>query len=181
MLPRSGMDGVVSREASERDGTGGDAGPDHWWVVGSVIRLLIADDHGIVREGLERLFATVPDVQVVGTAADGGEAVALADQTVPDVVLMDVGMPQVDGVEATRRITAAHPAARVVMLTAHGDQARMRDALEAGAAGYLLKDTRADEIVSAVRAVQAGIAVPRAAGQAGPGRRTPCAGEAGDA
>ena len=71
-----------------------------------------------MREGLERLFATVPDVEVVGSAADGREAVALADQTVPDVVLMDIGMPQVDGVEATRRITAAHPASRVVMLTA---------------------------------------------------------------
>ena len=100
-----------------------------------MIRLLIVDDHGIVREGLERLFATVPDVEVVGTAADGREAVALADLTVPDVVLMDVGMPQVDGVEATRRITAAHPAARIVMLTTHGHQAQVRAALRAGAAG----------------------------------------------
>ena len=89
-----------------------------------MIRLLIADDHGIVREGLERLFATVPDVEVVGTAADGREAIALADRTVPDVVLMDVAMPQLDGVEATRRITAAHPAARIV-------SAGMSDDLEA--------------------------------------------------
>ena len=115
------MGGVVGRETSRRDANRGEAAPDHW-LVGSVIRLLIADDHGIVREGLQRLFATVPGVEVVGTAADGAEAVALADQTVPDVVLMDVGMPQVDGVEATRRITAAHPASRIVMLTAHGER-----------------------------------------------------------
>jgi len=129
-----------------------------------VIRLLIADDHGIVREGLERLFATVPDVQVVGTAADGREAVTLADRTVPDVVLMDVAMPQLDGVEATRRITAAHPAARIVMLTAHGHQSQVRDALRAGAAGYLLKDTPADEVVRAVQAVHAGVTLPGPAG-----------------
>jgi DNA-binding NarL/FixJ family response regulator len=132
-----------------------------------VIRLLIADDHGIVREGLERLFATVPDVEVVGTAADGREAIALADQTVPDVVLMDVGMPQVDGVEATRRIRAAHPASRIVMLTAHGENARIRAALRAGAAGYLLKDTRADDVVRAVQTAHAGAIVLGAVGQAG--------------
>ena len=91
-----------------------------------MIRLLVADDHGIVREGLERLFATVPDVAVVGSAADGREAVALAARTVPDVVLMDVGMPELDGVEATRLITAAHPACRVVMLTVQADQAGYR-------------------------------------------------------
>jgi DNA-binding NarL/FixJ family response regulator len=139
--------------------------------VGSVIRLLIADDHGIVREGLERLFATVPGVEVVGTAADGGEAVALADQTVPDVVLMDIGMPQVDGVEATRRITAAHPASRIVVLTAHGDQARVLEALRAGAAGYLLKDTPADDVVRAVQAAHAGVTV-RGSAVPTPGRST---------
>jgi DNA-binding NarL/FixJ family response regulator len=132
-----------------------------------VIRLLIADDHGIVREGLERLFATVPDVEVVGTAADGREAIALAIQTLPDVVLMDVGMPEVDGVEATRQITAAHPASRIVMLTMHGDQARIRDALRAGAAGYLGKNTRADDIVRAVQAAHAGTTVPRTVDEAG--------------
>lgn len=162
------MDGVVSCRDSERGNTdGGEAEPDQCWV-GQVIRLLIADDHGIVREGLERLFASVPDVEVVGTAADGREAVALAGQTVPDVVLMDLGMPQVDGVEATRRITAEHPAARIVMLTAHGDRAQIRDALRAGAAGYLLKDTPADDVVRAVQAVHAGVTVPGAADQAAP-------------
>ena len=107
---------------------------------------------------MERLFDTVPDVEVVGLAADGREAVSLARQTLPDVVLMDIGMPHVDGVEATRRITIAHPAIRVVMLTVHGDQARIRDGLRAGAAAYLLKDSRADEIVRAVRDAYASVA-----------------------
>ena len=120
-----------------------------------VIRLLIADDHRIVRQGLELLFGGVPDVEVVGTAANGQEAIALADQTLPDVVLMDVGMPQLDGIEATRRITAAHPACRIVMLTGHGDQARVRAAMQAGAADYLLKDTPGDDVVRAVQAVYA--------------------------
>src|SRR4051794_1311030 len=105
--------------------------------VDPVIRLLIADDHGVVRQGLELLFAGVPDVEVVGTAATGQEAIALADQTLPDVVLMDVGMPQLDGIEATRRITAAHPASQIVMLTGHGEQAVVRAAVEAGATDYL--------------------------------------------
>ena len=124
--------------------------------VALLIRLMVADDHGIVREGLDQLFATVPDVVVVGLAADGREAVMLADQTGPNVVLMDVGMPELDGVEATRQIMARHSACKIIMLTAHGDEARIQDALQAGAVGYLLKDTRADEIVQAVQAAHAG-------------------------
>jgi DNA-binding NarL/FixJ family response regulator len=135
--------------------------------VASVIRLLIADDHGIVRGGLERLFAAVPDVEVVGSAADGREVVALAEQTMPDVVLMDVGMPQIDGVEATRRIIAAHPECRIIILTVYGDQARIRNALRAGAVEYLLKDSHADEIVRAVQAAYAAVTAPCVAGRAG--------------
>lgn len=121
-----------------------------------MIRLLIVDDHQIVRQGLELLFATVPGVEVVGVAADGRQAVLEADRLTPDVVLMDVGMPKIDGVEATRQITAAHPAARVVMLTAYGDQDRIQAALQAGAAGYLLKHSAPEDVVQAVRLVHAG-------------------------
>jgi DNA-binding NarL/FixJ family response regulator len=126
-------------------------------VVVPVIRLLIVDDHGVVRDGLRMLFAGVPEVEVVGTAADGAQAVTEADRTAPDVVLMDVGLPELDGVEATRRITAAHPASRVIMLTAYGDQGRIKAAYGAGAAGYLLKDNGVEEVVRAVRAVDPGV------------------------
>lgn len=126
-----------------------------WDGGGSVIRLLVADDHGIVREGLERLFATVPEVSVVGSASNGREAVALASQTVPDVVLMDVGMPEIDGIEATRQIIAAHPACRIVMLTMADDEDRIEEALRAGAASYLLKDTPAEDVIRAVQAAHA--------------------------
>ena len=121
-----------------------------------MIRLLIVDDHGVVRDGLERLFATVPGVEVVGTAADGAQAVAVARRTAPDVVLMDVGLPELDGVEATRQITAAQPAARIVMLTAYGDRSHIRAALGAGATGYLVKDSGVEAVVRAVHAAYAG-------------------------
>ena len=131
-----------------------------------MIRLLVADDHGIIREGLARLFATVPDVEVVGLAADGREAIALADETSPDVVLMDVVMPHVDGLEAARRIAAAHPASRIIMLTGYDDQAIVREALRAGATGYVLKHSGADQVVRAVRVPHAAVTVPGLAGGA---------------
>jgi two-component system, NarL family, response regulator LiaR len=121
-----------------------------------MIRLLIADDHMVVREGLEALFSITPGVEVVGVAADGQEAVAQADRLDPDVVLMDLGMPRVDGFEATRRISTGHPDCRVVVLSAYGDRARIETALEAGAVGYLLKHSSADAVVDAVRAASAG-------------------------
>ena len=124
-----------------------------------MIRLLIVDDHGVIREGLERLFATVPGVEVVGSAADGEQAVALAERTAPDVVLMDVVLPEVDGVEATRRIAAAQPKCRIVILSGYADLARLREGLRAGAVAYLLKDSGADAIVRAVQAAHAGTAV----------------------
>jgi DNA-binding NarL/FixJ family response regulator len=121
-----------------------------------MIRVLIVDDHSIVREGLSRLVSSFDDLEVVATAADGAEAVDAAAADVPDVVLMDLSMPVMDGVEATRQLCAAHPDVKVVVLTTFADQARILDALDAGAAGYILKDAGPDEIVAAVRAAAAG-------------------------
>jgi DNA-binding NarL/FixJ family response regulator len=124
-----------------------------------VIRLLIVDDHAIVREGLRLLFTTVSGVEVVGVAADGAAAVDQARQLAPDVVLMDLGMPTLDGVEATRRIVSRDPAAKVVVLTAYTDEERMLAALRAGALGYVLKHSEAATVVRAVQAAYAGEAL----------------------
>ncbi len=105
------------------------------------IVVVIADDHVVVRTGLERLIGGWPDMTVIGTAADGSEAVDLALQHRPDVVLMDVSMPIMGGVEATRRIMAAWPAAQVLILTSFDDRSTVAEALDAGAIGYLLKDS----------------------------------------
>ena len=114
------------------------------------IRLMLADDHRMLREGLRRSL-TDEGFDVVGEASDGEEAVRLADSLRPDVVLMDVTMPDVDGVEATRRIHQQLPDVRVVMLTMHADQSVIAEALRAGASGYLVKDCSTDEIADAVR------------------------------
>ncbi len=114
------------------------------------IRLMLADDHRMLREGLRRSLSD-EGFDVVGEASDGDEAVRLADSVRPDVILMDVTMPDVDGVEATRRIHQQHPEIRVVMLTMHADQSVIAEALRAGASGYLVKDCSTDEIADAVR------------------------------
>jgi DNA-binding NarL/FixJ family response regulator len=114
------------------------------------IRLMLADDHRMLREGLRRSL-TDEGFDVVGEASDGEEAVRLADGIRPDVILMDVTMPDVDGVEATRRIHQQHPEIRIVMLTMHADQSVIAEALRAGASGYLVKDCSTDEIAEAVR------------------------------
>jgi len=121
-----------------------------------VIRLLIADDHAVVRTGLAQLVATMDDVDLVGEAADGEDAVALCADRRPDVVLMDLEMPRVDGIEATRRIKAAQPEVAVVVLTSFSDRERILSAIDAGAAGYLLKDAAPDELARAVRAAARG-------------------------
>jgi DNA-binding NarL/FixJ family response regulator len=123
------------------------------------IRILVADDHPVVRGGLVALLRTIDGIEVVGEAADGAAAVREAQLTHPDVVLMDVRMPDLDGVEATRRIRAAVPATRVLMLTMYDDDATVFTAMQAGAQGYLLKEAEQDEIVRAVRAVVAGEAI----------------------
>jgi DNA-binding NarL/FixJ family response regulator len=121
-----------------------------------VIRVLLAEDHRLVRAGLERLLATVPDIQVVGGAADGAEAIELAAQTRPDIVLMDLSMPNVSGIEATRAIVAANEAVQVVVLTSLTDRDRILAALDAGAIGYLLKDAEPDELIDGIRAAARG-------------------------
>jgi DNA-binding NarL/FixJ family response regulator len=131
-----------------------------------VIRLLIAEDHPVVRVGLERLLGNVDDIEVVGTAANGAEAVELSHRLRPDVVLMDISMPVLGGVEATAQIDAAHDGEiSVVILTSFSDRQQVLAALDAGASGYLLKDADPDELIRGVRAAARGEApiAPKAA------------------
>ncbi len=121
-----------------------------------MIRVLIADDHGVIRDGLGRLIGALPDMDVVGLAADGAEAVELCRTAEPDVVLMDLEMPGVDGIEATRRILVDRPATAVLVLTSFSDRPRILGALEAGACGYLLKDVAAEQVAEGIRAAARG-------------------------
>ena len=121
-----------------------------------MIRVLIADDHQVVRSGLEQLLATAADIELVGMAADGAQAVALVAELQPDIVLMDLSMPELDGVGATRRIAAAGGPTQVVVLTSFSDRQRILDALDAGAAGYVLKHAEPDELLEAIRAAHDG-------------------------
>jgi DNA-binding NarL/FixJ family response regulator len=116
----------------------------------------VVDDHAIVRDGIRRLLDSADDIEVVATAADGAEALEAASASKPDVVLMDLSMPGIDGVEATRRFGEEHPEVSVVVLTTFSDQRRILEALNAGAAGYLLKDTAPDDLLAAVRTVVSG-------------------------
>jgi len=120
------------------------------------ITVLLVDDHHLVRSGLTSLVDGASGMRVVGESGDGAQAVATAEQLRPDVVLMDLSMPVLDGVEATRQIVAAHPEVAVVVLTSFSDRARVDDALAAGAIGYLLKDCEPSELVAAVRAAALG-------------------------
>jgi DNA-binding NarL/FixJ family response regulator len=115
------------------------------------IRVLVADDQALVREGLMTLLAVAPDIEPVGAARDGAEAVAMAARHRPDVVLMDLRMPGVDGVQATREIRAAQPSTQIVVLTTYADETSILDALQAGARGYLTKDAGIAEISRACR------------------------------
>lgn len=121
-----------------------------------MITVLVVDDHAIVREGLAHLLGTAPDLTVVATAVDGAGAVELARAHRPDVVLMDLSMPELSGVEATRAIVADLPDTRVVVLTSFGDETRVLAALDAGAHGYLLKHVEPDALLDAVRAAHRG-------------------------
>lgn len=121
-------------------------------------RVVVADDQTVVREGIVMLLGLLPGIEVVGSAADGEEAIRLVEQQAPDVVLMDLRMPRCDGVEATRRIRAAHPATEVVVLTTYADDDSLFPALEAGARGYLTKDAGAEAIARSIADVRAGAA-----------------------
>ena len=125
----------------------------------AVTKVLVVDDHAVVREGLGALLEDVPDIDVVAFAEDGSRALAVARQARPDVVLMDLTMPVMDGVEATRRLSngGEHPA--VLVLTMSDDDASLLAAVRAGARGYLLKDSRGEEVVAGIRAVARGEAV----------------------
>ncbi|MFV0318305.1 MAG: response regulator [Microthrixaceae bacterium] len=123
------------------------------------IRILVVDDHPVVRDGLVAMLRTIDDLDVVGEAADGNAAVRAAADQRPDVVLMDVRMPDTDGIEATRRIRERVPECRVLVLTMFDDDATVFTAMQAGAQGYLLKESEQTDIVRAVRSVVAGEAI----------------------
>ncbi len=120
------------------------------------IRILIADDHAIVRKGIRALLATERDLQVIGEAGDGAEALAQAQALCPDVILMDLVMPKLDGIEATRQITAHQPGVHILVLTSFAADDKVFPAIKAGALGYLLKDSGPDELIQAIRQVHQG-------------------------
>jgi two-component system, NarL family, response regulator NreC len=122
----------------------------------SSIRILLADDHALFRQGIHNLLASEPDVQVIGQAKNGGEAVELANALRPDVVLMDIGMPGLSSFEATSQIKKNRPETKVLFLTMYEDDEYLMQAMQAGAGGYILKDSRAPQLIAAVRDVAQG-------------------------
>lgn len=123
------------------------------------VAVVLVDDHPLFRDGLLGLLSTTPDLVVVGTGGTGLDAVALAEEHTPDVMVLDIDMPELGGVEATRRIVGASPHVRVLVLTMFSDDATVFDAVRAGARGFLLKDAEPDEVLTAIRAVASGEAV----------------------
>jgi NarL family two-component system response regulator LiaR len=122
----------------------------------SPIRILIADDHAIVRKGIRALFRNLPEIEVVGEAANGWEAIAEVERLQPDVVLMDLLMPEMDGIEATRRIMDQHPDVRILVLTSFAGEDKVFPAIKAGALGYHLKDSSPEELAQAIHQVHRG-------------------------
>jgi two-component system response regulator NreC len=122
----------------------------------TAIRIVVADDHTILRRGLRLVLERESDLRVIGEASNGREAIEAAERDKPDVIVMDIGMPLLNGIEATKRISADHPKTAVVILSVHSDEAYILRALKAGARGYLLKDSAETDLIQAVRAVAAG-------------------------
>lgn len=120
------------------------------------MKILLADDHKVLRSGLRRILEDHDDLEVVGEAADGREAVDLANSLEPDIVVMDIGMPQMNGMEATRQILSKHPRMNVLILSMYADENYVVQVLRAGARGYLLKDTAEEDLIDAVRSVASG-------------------------
>jgi DNA-binding NarL/FixJ family response regulator len=131
---------------SEQDGSGG----------GEPVRVLVVDDHALFRRGLQMVLEQEPDIVVVGEASDGAQAVAVAAETTPDVVLMDVRMPRHGGIAACTAIKDAVPSAKIIMLTISDEEADLYEAVKAGAMGYLLKEISIEEVAAAIRAVHGG-------------------------
>ena len=120
------------------------------------IRVLVVDDHALFRRGLQMVLAQEPDIKVIGEAGDGAEAVAMAESTLPDIILMDVRMPKRGGIDACTTIHASVPSAKIIMLTISDEEADLYEAIKAGAKGYLLKDVSIEEVATAIRAVHGG-------------------------
>ncbi len=149
--------GAGTGDVSDREGV--DVGQDEATGEGysdQVIRVLIADDHALFRQALRAVLDGEPDLDLVGEASDGEEAIRMAEELAPDVVLMDVRMPNIAGIDAARRLKESLPSTKVVMLTVSDDEEDLFDAIKAGASGYLLKEINPDEVARAIRQIQAG-------------------------
>lgn len=120
------------------------------------LKILIADDHGILRAGLRAMLNGDPQLEVVGEASDGGEAIRLTEQLNPDIVLLDMSMPNMNGVETTRHLLARYPTIKILILTAHEDYGLVREMIQAGASGYIIKRAAESELINAVHAVSRG-------------------------
>jgi len=120
------------------------------------IRVLLADDHELFRQGVRRLLESAPDLEVVGEAATGQDTVRLVEELAPDIVLLDIAMPALSGIEAARLIKTASPRTGIIMLTVHADEEFLFEAIKAGAMGYLLKDASAEELIRAIRVIHSG-------------------------
>jgi two-component system, NarL family, response regulator NreC len=120
------------------------------------IRILIADDHGVIRAGLRALLEDIPDITVVGEASDGGEALAKAVELKPDILLMDLSMPNIGGIDATRQLSLGEPQVRILILTVHEDEGLLMEVIRAGAAGYIVKRAAQEDLLHAIRVVARG-------------------------